>query len=108
MPSVLPLVAIVCPADSVFTEDAALVENRQLEGVATVKTFRVGLNTPIPEEALDAAALLLWHGPLLDGAAIARMKNCRAIVRNGVGFDSVDIAAAAARGIPVCNVPDYG
>jgi len=25
-----------------------------------------------------------------------------------VGFDSVDIAAAAAREIPVCNVPDYG
>jgi len=30
------------------------------------------------------------------------------IVRNGVGFDTVDVRAAARRNIPVCNVPDYG
>jgi phosphoglycerate dehydrogenase-like enzyme len=39
---------------------------------------------------------------------ISRLKNCRVIIRNGVGFDTVDIAAAAQAGIPVCNVPDYG
>ena len=39
---------------------------------------------------------------------VQRLKHCRAIIRNGVGFDSVDIAAAAKAGIPVCNVPDYG
>ena len=36
------------------------------------------------------------------------MPHCRAIIRNGVGYDSVDIKAAADAGIPVCNVPDYG
>ena len=30
------------------------------------------------------------------------------MIRNGVGFDSVDGAAAAQRGIALCNVPDYG
>jgi lactate dehydrogenase-like 2-hydroxyacid dehydrogenase len=30
------------------------------------------------------------------------------VVRNGVGFDTVDLEAAAAKGVPVCNVPDYG
>ena len=39
---------------------------------------------------------------------LEKLKKCRAIIRNGVGFDSVDIEAARKLGIPVCNVPDYG
>ena len=35
------------------------------------------------------------------------MKNCKIIVRYGIGYDNVDIKAAAARNIPVCNVPDF-
>lgn len=37
-----------------------------------------------------------------------RMPKLRALVRMGVGYDRVDRAACAARGILVCNVPDYG
>jgi len=29
------------------------------------------------------------------------------IVRYGIGVDNVDLKAAAAKGIPVCNIPDY-
>jgi phosphoglycerate dehydrogenase-like enzyme len=62
----------------------------------------------LPQEVLDAAAIIIWHSLTVNSAAIERLKNCRALIRNGVGFDSIDIAAAAARGIAVCNVPDYG
>ncbi len=36
------------------------------------------------------------------------LPSVRAICRYGVGYDTVDVAAATARGIAVCNVPDYG
>src|ERR1035441_2300367 len=38
---------------------------------------------------------------------IAGMARAKAIVRYGIGVDNVDLEAARARGIPVCNIPDY-
>lgn len=38
---------------------------------------------------------------------IAAMKNCKVIVRYGIGVDNVDLAAAAKKNIPVCNIPDF-
>lgn len=43
----------------------------------------------------------------LGAHAIAAMDRARLIVRYGIGVDNVDVAAAAERGIPVYNVPDY-
>jgi phosphoglycerate dehydrogenase-like enzyme len=55
-----------------------------------------------------ADALILWHNVACTAEVIASLTNCRVLIRNGVGYDSVDTGAAARRGIPVCNVPDYG
>jgi phosphoglycerate dehydrogenase-like enzyme len=102
------LVAIVCPTEFKFSDPEARLEKDVLAGVAEVRTIRIGLNAPFPDEVLDADAIILWHGPKVDAGVISRLKKCRAVIRNGVGFDTVDIAAAAQRNLPVCNVPDYG
>ena len=108
MSSSKPSVVIVCPDEFAFTDAQASVECPILQGVADVKTVWLAFNDPLPPEVCAADALILWHGPKITAAEIARMPNCRAIIRNGVGFDSVDVEAAAAAGIAVCNVPDYG
>ncbi|MDX1926437.1 MAG: C-terminal binding protein [Pirellulaceae bacterium] len=43
----------------------------------------------------------------VNAEVIASMQQSKAIVRYGIGVDNVDLAAARARGISVCNVPDY-
>jgi len=62
---------------------------------------------PDPEAAvLDADALVaVWYP--VTAEVISRLKHCRVIIRRGIGVDTVDLDAAAERGIPVCNVPDY-
>lgn len=57
--------------------------------------------------AKDADALLVQWAPV-NAVVIGALTRCKVIVRYGIGYDNVDIAAAKARGIPVCNVPDYG
>jgi C-terminal binding protein len=103
-----PRVIILCPTEFKFGDPDATVEREFLADVADVRTVRVGLNAPLPDEVLSADALILWHGPIVNADVVARLTNCRALIRNGVGYDSVDAVAAAKRGIPVCNVPDYG
>ena len=56
--------------------------------------------------ARDADALLVMWFPVTS-EVIARLRRCKVIVRIGVGFDNIDTEAARARGIAVCNVPDY-
>lgn len=103
-----PRVVILCPKQFKFTDHEASVERPILADAADLQTVWLEFNAPFPDAVIAADALILWHGPLVTADIVARMKNCRAIIRNGVGFDSVDTAAAARAGIPVCNVPDYG
>jgi C-terminal binding protein len=61
-------------------------------------------------EPADCAAVdgLMIMRHAVSAEDIARFPRLRAIVRMGVGYDRIDRAAAAARDILVCNVPDYG
>lgn len=44
----------------------------------------------------------------INADAIPHLKKCRIVVRNGVGYDTVDLQRCGEAGIAVCNVPDYG
>ncbi len=59
------------------------------------------------EVARDADAIMAQWAPV-DASVIAGLTQCKVIVRYGIGVDNVDLVAAKERGIPVCNVPDYG
>ena len=54
----------------------------------------------------DADAVITQFAPV-NAKAIEAMTKAKVIVRYGIGVDNVDLAAAKAKGIPVCNVPDY-
>jgi D-3-phosphoglycerate dehydrogenase len=54
----------------------------------------------------EADAVITQFAPLT-AEVVAAMQQARVIVRYGIGVDNVDLEAARARGIPVCNVPDY-
>ncbi|HZJ40140.1 MAG TPA: C-terminal binding protein, partial [Demequina sp.] len=57
--------------------------------------------------AAGADAILVQYAQI-SAEVMDALPQLRAIGRYGVGVDSVDIDAATARGIAVCNVPDYG
>lgn len=52
--------------------------------------------------------ILAWHEDLFDKQFLSTLKNCKGIVRIGMGYDNVDLGYASSKGIVVSNVPDYG
>lgn len=83
-------------------------ERRVLHGHAEVVALDIRRQSELNGQLDDADAVMIYHYLRLDGEHIERLRNCKVIVRPGVGYDNIDIAAARRRGIPVCNVPDYG
>ena len=57
------------------------------------------------EDARDADALIA-RGRRISKTIIDGLTKCQIIALGSVGSDTVDVAAATARGIPVTNVPD--
>jgi D-3-phosphoglycerate dehydrogenase / 2-oxoglutarate reductase len=94
----------VVVSDQVFpTVD---LERELLAGIDAELFVAEGPMEQVLEVAGDADAILNTYLPW-DGPAIERLTNCKIIARYGIGFDNVDLEAAAARGIVVTNVPDY-
>ena len=91
-----------------FINDSFEIEKGVLGDLADI----LGLEATTEEELVgkieDADALIVYHVITITEKTIARLESCKVISRGGVGFDNVDGSSARARGIDVCNVPDYG
>ena len=62
--------------------------------------------TDDPYAGIDTAVAAVVGSAPFDGPAMDRAGGLRVIARTGIGYDSVDVAAATARGIAVTNTPD--
>ncbi|MCS7467864.1 C-terminal binding protein [Stieleria sp. ICT_E10.1] len=83
-------------------------ERGVLDEVADVVALDAKCEADLIGQIEDADAVMVYHYLTFSKSSVDRLKRCRAIVRPGVGYDAIDLAAARQRGIPVCNVPDYG
>jgi len=98
---------IITPAGASFTTAGGGYdyEMEALEGIDAEI-----VEGPTDEAAFIAAArdadALYAKGIKITKPIIDSLTKCRAIVLGSVGVDSVDVAAATARGIPVTNCPD--
>lgn len=97
-----------------LTPDAQYLDDAEIERATAGADvdwdiFRERDPSKLPAEALASCdAIVVWHELKVDGALLDRLTRCRIVVRAGVGFDHIDLEAAAVRGLPVCNTPDYG
>ena len=102
-----PLVYVLDSVQSPFCSDVNL-ERQVLGDAAEVGLVCLDDSSGAPARFWDAEALIVSHHPQLSCQVLQKLRKARVIVRNGMGYDNVDVEAAAKLGIPVCNVPDYG
>ncbi len=91
-----------------FLEDAS-VEGPILADLADLEIAGAHHEADLAGRLGRADAIVLFHDiPRMSDATFAAADRLRVVVRAGVGYNNVDLAASGSRGIAVCNVPDYG
>jgi len=64
-----------------------------------------------PEQLITRAKnadILIVNKTQVTGEAFDHLPKLKTIMMSATGYDCVDIEAAGSKGIPVCNVPEYG
>jgi len=83
------------------------IERGILEAAGLELEVHQAKDGPALHEIVRQADGLIVQYARITRAVLADMPRCRIIARYGVGLDTIDLAAAAERGIDVHNVPDY-
>jgi D-3-phosphoglycerate dehydrogenase len=99
---------IVTPAGASFSVPGAGYK-LEMEALAPLDAEIVEIASGTDDEFVSAARTadaLYAKGRRITKRIIDGLERCRVIALGSVGVDSVDVAAATARGIPVTNVPD--
>lgn len=89
-------------------DDDLRPERAVLDGVAKVTALQAETETDLFGRIEQADAVIVYHLVTLTRVTLERLRQCRVIVRAGVGYDNVDGAVARQLGIPLANTPDYG
>jgi D-3-phosphoglycerate dehydrogenase / 2-oxoglutarate reductase len=91
-----------------YTFPSLDIESAILEplGVELVSWQEKRSAAELPRLVADADYIITQFAPLT-ADVIASLTRAKVIVRYGIGVDNVDLEAARAKRIPVCNVPDY-
>lgn len=102
-PTSRPVVAVLGTRYPDFGIELAAFEGLDIE----LRSGDGGTQETILEVASTADVVLAGSRPRFDAEVLAGLR-CRGIVRYGIGTDTIDLEAAAAHGIAVARVSDYG
>lgn len=92
-----------------FVENDLERERRELARHGIVLNTHQLRNEPadVVAEICDEADIIVVNMTELPATVIEQLSRCRLIIRHGIGFDNVDAAACATRGIQLANQPEY-
>ncbi len=95
----------VCVTDHAFP--SLDPERAVLDGLAdVVDCSPLRTEDDVIRAARDADALIIGFVPIT-ARVMDALPRLRCVVRYGVGYETIDVPAATARGIQIANVPDY-
>ncbi|MFD2133835.1 C-terminal binding protein [Pseudogracilibacillus auburnensis] len=93
-------------------DDEGLTHDKEFEvyrehNIEYKVTTKTNFDKDLEEFGVNTDAVVAQVGFPCDANLISRLENCKAVFTFGMGFNHVDLEAAAKKGIYVCNMPDY-
>lgn len=78
-----------------------------IEALGSITYYDRSSSSEVPERCAKAEVIITNKTPI-SAATISSATNLKLIAVTATGYNIVDVAAAQARGVVVCNVPGYG